>query len=136
MAIVAATKPNSTQLKNVAGIAELLYYCSRGPTPARSRSAARLRRATFQRLARAAGAITARGAQYSLIALGPHPQRASAQGCRSLSLGGAALPRFPPAPRSGRGRYYCSRGPISLIALGPTLSAGRLRAAARSRSAA
>src|SRR5438093_1674612 len=75
-----------------------------------------------------------------LLLVGPHPH--------SLSLGGAALPRFPPAghpnavaalgtpvPRSGRGRYCCSRGPISFIVLDPTSSAGRLRAVARSRSA-
>ena len=36
------------------------------------------------------------GSLYSLLA-GPHP--------RSLSLGGAALRRFPPAPRSGRRRF-------------------------------
>src|SRR5438094_10534164 len=61
----------------------LLSLCSRGPTPARSRSAAPLRGATLRRLARAAGAPV------SLLA-GPHP--------RSLSLGGAAARRHPPAP--------------------------------------
>src|SRR5687768_3574897 len=40
----------------VSGDSVCINQCSRGPTPARSRSAARLRRATLRRLARAAGA--------------------------------------------------------------------------------
>src|SRR3954471_16013339 len=39
---------------------------------------------------------------FSLLA-GPHP--------RSLSLGGAATRRFPPAPRSGRRRFSLLAGP-------------------------
>src|SRR5262245_30626149 len=37
-----------------------VFQCSRGPTPARSRSAARFRRASLRRFARAAGAIISR----------------------------------------------------------------------------
>src|SRR5436309_15969187 len=121
MAIVAATKPNSTRRKNVAGIAELLLLLARGaqylssrwgPTPsagrlkavARSHSAARLCRASLRRatptrlprwgprrLARAAGAITCSRGPISFIALAPHPHPGPAHGCRYLPLGGSAL---------------------------------------------
>src|SRR5467141_2197568 len=84
-------------LPSGASLGPRALLCSRGPTPARSHSAARLCRASLQRLARAAGA---------LMLAGPHP--------RSLSLGGAALPRFPPAPRSGRGRSYARGAPPPL----------------------
>src|SRR2546428_7142149 len=124
----------------------IICLCSRGPTPARSRSAARLRRATLRRLARAAGAFTAHGAppplalarrrgfaalpsgaslgpQARSLLTGPHP--------RSLSLGGAASPRYPPAPRSGRRRVHCSRGPTPAR----SRSAARLRRATLPRLA-
>src|SRR5437667_6615689 len=98
-----------------------IFLCSRGPTPARSHSAARLGRASLRRLARAAGALLlcsrgatplaltrrrALGALPSGASLGPRALCSYARGAppRSLSLGGAPWARLPPAPRSGRGR--------------------------------
>src|SRR5206468_1739945 len=58
---------------------QALFLCSRGPTPARSHSAARLRRASLRRLARAAGA-------FPMLA-GPTPARShSAARLRRASL--------------------------------------------------
>src|SRR5947207_1087121 len=91
-----ARQRHSAALHSVASLGpQALSHCSRGPTPARSRSAAPLRGASLRRLARAAGAL-------SLLA-GPHP--------RSLSLGGATPRRFTPSPRSGRRRSLTPRGP-------------------------
>ena len=71
-------------LRRLARAAGALFQCSRGPTPARSRSARFAPRSGRRR--------------FSVLA-GPHP--------RSLSLG-----CFAPAPRSGRRRFsQCSRGP-------------------------
>src|SRR5439155_22213967 len=66
-----ATVPNSAiaAMSRLVAIGRLMnpsemfiVLCSRGPTPARSHSAARLRRASLRRLARAAGAFQPRGA--------------------------------------------------------------------------
>ncbi len=94
---------------------------SRGPTPARSRSAPRRRRGSLRRLARAAGALgRAREA---------HPH--------SLSLGAAATPRFAPPPRSGRRRSgQGSRGPTPARSRSaPRRRRGSLRRLARAAGA-
>src|SRR5439155_10572676 len=44
--------------------------------------------------------------------------RSRAQGCRSLSLGGAASRRYPPAPRSGRRRSSCFDSMLYLTIFG------------------
>src|SRR5438094_8324520 len=97
-----ARRPGVAGLPSGASLGpQALLLCSRGPTPTRSRSAARRRRASLRRLARAAGAPP--------MLAGPHP--------RSLSLGGPASPGFPPAPRSGRRRFSYARGALPPLAL-------------------
>src|SRR5438093_645798 len=97
-----ARRPGGAGLPSAASLGpQALLLCSRAPTPTRSRSAARRRRASLRRLARAAGAPP--------MLAGPHPH--------SLSLGGPASPGFPPAPRSGRRRSSYARGAPPPLAL-------------------
>src|SRR5206468_1696472 len=66
-----ARRRHSAALHSVASLGpQALSHCSRGPTPARSRSAAPLRGASLRRLARAAGALSLpAGPDFSLTRL-------------------------------------------------------------------